>query len=172
MPWKVFEGRPVGREAERAHVGGHVGQPQRSRQVAEILEQPRPVGPFQQLAVLLRGEARSDEVLGDAGIVDGGDGTVAGAGERAGALDNLVQHGLKVEARVDAQARRAERGDAAAQRRVLVRRPVAIAHPFSSLCPPPRPAGDSAPDRGCGGAISVQLLEIMQNSLTIRSIAS
>ena len=55
-------------------------------------------------------------------------------------------YGLEVEARVDAQARRA-------QRRVLVRRPVAIAHPFSSLCPPPRPAGDSAPNRRRGGAI-------------------
>ena len=36
----------VGREAERADIGGHVGDAQRSRQVAEELEEPRPVGLF------------------------------------------------------------------------------------------------------------------------------
>ena len=89
------------------------------------------------LAVLLGGEARGDEVLGGAGLVDGGDGAVARAGERPGALDDFVQHHLEVEARADAQARRAERGDAGAQRRGLVRRRLVIGHPFSSFHPPP-----------------------------------
>ena len=72
-----------------------------------------------------------------AGLVDGGDGAVARAGERPGALDHFVQHRLKVEARADAQARRAERGDAGAQRRGLVRRRLVIGHPCSSFRPPP-----------------------------------
>ena len=42
---------------------------------------------------------------GAAGLVDGGNGAVARAGERPGALDDFVQHHLKVEARADAQAR-------------------------------------------------------------------
>ena len=104
----------VGREAERADIGGDVGDAQRARQVTEELEEPRPVGPFHDVPVLVGGEARGDEVLGGAGLVDGGDGAVARAGERPGALDNFVQHHLKVEARADAQARRAERGDAGA----------------------------------------------------------
>ena len=133
-----LRGQTVGREAERADIGGHVGDAQRSRQVAEELEEPRPVGPFFHVPVLLRGEARGDEVLGDTGLVDGGDGAVARAGERPGTLDHFVEHGLEVEARANAQARRAERGDAGAQRRVLGRRLVVIGHPFSSLCPPPR----------------------------------
>ena len=87
--------------------------------------------------MLVGREARGDEVLGDAGLVDGGDGAVARAGERPGAHDDLIQYGLEVEARADAQARRAERGDAGAQRRVLGRRPVAIGHPFSPFRPPP-----------------------------------
>ena len=87
---------------------------------AEELEELRPVGPFHNAPVLVRGEARGGEVLGSAGLVDGGDGAVARAGERADALDDLVQH-----------------GDAGAQRRILGRRPVVIGHPFSSSRPPP-----------------------------------
>ena len=127
----------VGREAERADIGGDVGDAQRARQVTEELEEPRPVGPFHDVPVLVRGEARGDEVLGGAGLVDGGNGAVARAGERPGALDDFVQHHLKVEARADAQARRAERGDAGAQRRGLVRRRLVIGHPVSSFRPPP-----------------------------------
>ena len=43
----------VGREAQRADIGRHVGDAQRSRQVAEELEEPRPVGPFHDVPVLL-----------------------------------------------------------------------------------------------------------------------
>ena len=132
----------VGREAERADIGRHVGDAQRSRQVAEELEEPRPVGPFHDVPVLVRGEARGDEVLGGAGLVDGGDGAVARAGERPGALDDFVQHRLKVEARADAQARRAERGDAGAQRFVFGRRWRALGHAFL-----PAPAAWAGPMR-------------------------
>ena len=84
--WRALEGlrgQPVvGREAERADIGGYVG-------------------PFHDVPVLVRGEARGDEVLGGAGLVDGGDGAVARASERPGAHDDFVQHHLKVEARAD-----------------------------------------------------------------------
>ena len=83
------------------------------------------------MPVLVRGEARGDEILGGAGLVDGGNGAVARAGERPGALDDFVQHHLKVEARADAQARRAERGDAGAQRRGLVRRRLVISREWT-----------------------------------------
>ena len=60
--------------------------------------------------MLLVGETRGDEVLGLAGLVDGGDGPVARAGQRPGALHDLVEHGLKIEARADAQQRRGQAG--------------------------------------------------------------
>jgi len=49
-------------------------------------------------------------------LVDGGDHPIAGADERAGALDDLALHGVHVEARDDAQDGRAEAGDAFARR--------------------------------------------------------
>ena len=89
--------------------GGQVREPQRRVQVAEVFEQPRPVGPRRELAVLFRREARADEVLHLSRLVDGGDHAVAGAGERTGAVNDLLQDGGQVETRVDAQDRGAER---------------------------------------------------------------
>ena len=74
-----------------------------------MLEEPRPVGPFHHGPVLLLGEARGNEVLRRACLVDGGDGAEAGAGQRPGALDHLAEHRLEVEACADPQARRAVR---------------------------------------------------------------
>ena len=106
--------QPVRGEAELAHIGRDVGDPDRPRQVAEMLEEPRPLGPLRDAPVLRLGEARGDEVLRRARLVDGGDGAVTGAGERPGAVEHLVERGLEVEARADAQARRAQRGYARA----------------------------------------------------------
>ena len=122
-------------EAERAHIGGHVRQPERAREVAEELEQPRPVGPLLHPPVLLVGEPGGDEVPGLARLVDGGDGAVARAGERAGALDDLLQHRVEVEARADAQAGRAQGGDALAQRFVLAGEVVVSVQPSLLLVP-------------------------------------
>ena len=74
--------------------------------------------------MLFRREARADEVLHLARLVDGGHNSVAGAGERAGAGNDLLQHGGQVEARVDAQGRGAER----AQRLVFLTRLVDLVH--------------------------------------------
>ena len=52
-------------------------------------------------------------------FVEGGDSAVSGAGQGAGALDDLVQNGVEVEARADAQDGRAQPGDTVSQRLVL-----------------------------------------------------
>ena len=132
----------VGGEAERLHIGRNVGDPKRSLEIAEILEEPRALGPLHDGPVLRLGDARGDEVLWRARLVDGGDGAEARAGQRLRALDDLAEHGLEVEARADPQARRAERRDALAQRRDLAARLVRSAHRRR-----PAPAG---------GRISVQ----------------
>ena len=72
-----------------------------------------------QLPVLLFLQAGGEEVLGLPRLVDGHDGGVAGAGQLAGALHDFAQDGLEVEARADAQARRAQSGHALPQQRVL-----------------------------------------------------
>ena len=109
----------VGGEAERLHIGRNVGDPERSLEIAEIREEPRAVGPLHDGPVLRLGDARGDEVLWRARLVDGGDGAEARAGQRLRALDDLAEHRLKVEARADPEARRAERRDAIAQRLVF-----------------------------------------------------
>ena len=91
-----------------------VRQPYRSRQIAEVRPELGPVRPGHELLVLLGGEAGADEILNPARVVDSGDHAVAGAGERARAVDDLLQDGGHVEGRTDAQDRSAERGDALA----------------------------------------------------------
>ena len=83
-----------------------------------------------------------DGVLEPAVGVDGGDHGVAGAGQRAGGLGDLAQHGVDVEARADAQDGRRERGDPFAQRLDL---PPRFAVPaqwvlLPDAVPNPRPA--------------------------------
>ena len=106
-------------KAELPDVAGQVAESQRSGKVPEVFEEPRPVGPVGQLLVLGGSEAGADEVLGLPRVVDGRDHAVAGAGQRAGAVDDLLQDGVDVEARADAQDRRAQPGDALPQRLVL-----------------------------------------------------
>ena len=50
-------------EAGPLHIGGNVGDLERPRQVVEVLEEARPVGPFHHGPVLRLGEARGDEIL-------------------------------------------------------------------------------------------------------------
>ena len=82
-----------------------------------MAEQPEPVRPGLHRPVLLRREARGDEVAGPARLVRRGDDAIGGAGERAGARHHLAEHLVEVEARADAQDRRG-------QRRVAPARPV------------------------------------------------
>ena len=73
-------------------------------------KEARPVGPGLERPVLVRRQAGGGEVAGPAVRIDGGDGAAVRAGERAGGVDPLLEHGVEVEARADAQDRRAERG--------------------------------------------------------------
>ena len=119
---RALEGPREGRgglDAERADIGPEVGEAQRPRKAAQVLEQAHAVGPGEELSLFLRGHAREHEAVGGTRLVDGGDEAEAGAGERPGALDHLVEHGVEVEARVDPQDGRVQGGDAPSQRFVL-----------------------------------------------------
>ena len=86
----------LGGETERANVGGHVAQPERLRKLAQVLEQPRCVGPGRELAVLVRRQAGGDEALTVPGLADGRNQAVARSAQRAGAVDDLLQDGVEV----------------------------------------------------------------------------
>ena len=89
--------------AQRTHEGGEVGDPERPRQVAELLEELHAAGPLRHPAVVVLGQARGDEFPGRSRLVDGDDAAVARAGELAGAVGHFLQDGLQVEAGADAQ---------------------------------------------------------------------
>ena len=69
--------------------------------------------------MLLVGETSGDEILENTGLVDGGDGTKARSGERPGAVHDLLEDQLVVQAGTDTQDRLVERGVASAQRLYL-----------------------------------------------------
>ena len=105
--------------AERAEVGGQIREPQRARKVPEVFEELVAVRPFRHVPALVRRQAGGDELLDRAGVVDGRDHAVAGAGQGAGAIHHLAEDGVEVEAGVDAQNRRVEQRDALGQRLVF-----------------------------------------------------
>ena len=119
-------------KAERTDVGAHIVQSQWRRQIPEVLEEPRPVGPLGKLAVLLGSQTGGDELAVLPTGVDGRDRAVAGAGQRAGTLDDLLQDGVQVEACADAQNGRAQPGDTFPQ----APRSLAAVHRDSSRQPP------------------------------------
>ena len=117
-----------GFEAQRTDEARQVRDAQRPGQVAQVLEQAGLVGQGQHLAMFLGGEAGVHRAAVLAGLVDGGDDAVLRAGEAAGAGHGLAEHGVKVEAGVDAQDGRVEGGAALAQGCVLALRLVGIGH--------------------------------------------
>ena len=120
--------RRGGLDAERADIAREVIEPQRPRQAAEVTEQAGVVGPGDELALFLRFEAREHEIPGRARLVDGGNDAPAGAGERAGAVHYLTQHGVEVETGVDAQDSCIQGCDALAQCLVLPPQIVDLRH--------------------------------------------
>ena len=116
------------REAERVHVAGQIVQAQRSREIAQMYEKLRSVRPVHQAAQLVRGEAGGDQVADLARLVDGRDQAVAGAGQRPGAVRDLLQDGGLVETRADPQDGRAQLGNAPARRRRFQRGLVEVIH--------------------------------------------
>ena len=98
-------------QADGAHEGGEVREPW-VRQVTQVLEQLRAAGPCRHGLVFLVGDPGSDEVLGRTRLINCDDRAVAGAGQRLGALHDLAEHGVEVEARADAQQRLGQTGEA------------------------------------------------------------
>ena len=146
------EGRR-GRDAERADVARQVCEPQRPRQLAQVLEQAAAVGPGEERLLFLGREAGEHEVRGRARVVDGGDDAVAGPGEPAGALDDLSEHGVEVERRADAQDGRVEGRGALPQRFDLPPRVVGI-HQGSSIAYRHESLRVAASRARCDGAVS------------------
>ena len=109
-------GEGFGGEAERADPRAEVRQPERGFQVAQVLEEARSAGPLLQPAKLFGRKAGGQEVVEPPVLVHGGDGAVAGGGERARGLDHLVEDRFHIEARADAQDGRVEVRSARAQR--------------------------------------------------------
>jgi len=69
-----------GREPELTDVGRQVRDPDRSRQVAQVCEQPAPVPPLDVLALHIGGDAGRDELANLARLDDGSNDPVAGVG--------------------------------------------------------------------------------------------
>ena len=100
-------------EAERPDVAGQVSDSQRARKVPEVLEQPLPFAPLRHLPVHVRRDAGAEEPLGPAPLVNGRDRPAVGAGQSAGAVDDLLQHGVEIEAPADPQQSPARPGECA-----------------------------------------------------------
>ena len=121
LPPDPFRGKAKG-----SNIARQVSKSKHSRQVPEVCEQLQSVGPVRELAVLLRGQAGTDDILNLPGVVNSGHDPVAGAGEFAGAFHGLAQDGSEVKAGVDAQACRAQLGDAVPQSLVFSFRCVGV----------------------------------------------
>ena len=102
---KGFRQGRVRDQAERAGIGGEVGEPQRFRSAAHLLDEA---------ASGLFGETRSHEVPGLPGLAEGRDGAVAGAGHPTGAFQRLPQDGCEIGTFADPQVDLSQPGDARA----------------------------------------------------------
>ena len=115
-PQEAPRQRRVSRKPQRAEVGRQVPEPERLRNLAQVLPQVRPVGQVQEPLVVLGTHAGGDEILQVSRRVHGRDPAAAGAGQRAGALHHLAQDRIDVQALADAQTRLAELREALPQR--------------------------------------------------------
>lgn len=82
----------------------------------QLREQPVRIGPLPESLELFPGYAGSEEMPGSAPLVDGGDAPLGGACQCPGAVGNLLEYGVEVEARTDPQDGVAQAGDALLQR--------------------------------------------------------
>ena len=98
-------------EAVLVHVVRQVRQLQRSRPVAQVRQQSWPVRPFHEPALLVDRESGGHKVAHHARLVKDNNYSVARIGKRAGAVNDLLQHGGEVQTRTDAQDRRAQLRD-------------------------------------------------------------
>ena len=92
-----------------------------SRVPAQVLEEPHPAGQLPEQPDLLGGHPGGEEVRYPSRIVQEGDDTVAGFGQRPDGDQNALQHRVEVEAFVDAQAGLAQPEQPVSQLRYLSR---------------------------------------------------
>ena len=90
------------RQSQQAEVAVEVPQPHRSRARANPLDDGQPVQ-LPQLLVLVGSHPGAKAFLYLSRTVQDEDNTVAGAGQRPGAVQDPLQHRLEVEALVDEQ---------------------------------------------------------------------
>ena len=138
-------------KAQRPGVAVEVPQSQRFGNPAEVLEELQPFGQLHKSLALFRSQPGGDEVLYPPRLIQQGDDAVAGPGQRAGAVQDPLEHRVEVEALVDAQAGLAEPGQPVPQLRYLPRLIVCLVHfaPRNGL--PPAVRCPSLPRRaGCG----------------------
>ena len=88
----------------------------------------QPFGQLHESLALFRGQPGGDEVLYPPRLIQQGDDAVARPGQRAGGVQHPLEHRVKVEALIDAQAGLAELGEAVAQLRYLPRLIVCLFH--------------------------------------------
>ena len=119
-------------KAQRPGVAVEVPQSQRFGNPAEALEELQPFGQLHKSLALFRSQPGGDEVLYPPRLVQQGDDAVAGAGQRAGAVQDPLQHRVEVEALVDAQAGLAQPGQPVPQLRYLPLKIVCLFHFLSS----------------------------------------
>ena len=135
VPACAAESGPASRDRRVPPSGGYLG--------VVLVSRPLP-GQAKRFLLFLGRDTGEDEVLACAGLVDGDDDPVAGAGKPAGARDHLDEHGVEVERRADAQDGRSQRGDTLAQCLVLPRRASGIRQ---RLLPSPIGTNQGAPRR-------------------------
>ena len=127
------QGRAELGKAQGPDVAQQVGQPQRFRNGAKVLEEQRPAGQVPQLLRLPGGHPGGEEVPNPSRIVEEGDHPVAGAGQRPGGVQDPLQHRVQVQALVDAEAGLAQPGQPVPQRLILLRQVVGVLQLFTSI---------------------------------------
>ena len=117
---RLEDGRPpsVCGEAHHLQVARQIRHPQWPGQVSKVIMEPWSVRPFEHSPELVWRKTGGDEVLNLAHVVRGRDHAVVGARKRAGALHDLLQDGVEVQARAYAQNRCSQPGDALLERLV------------------------------------------------------
>ena len=100
----------------RPQVTRQVAHSERLPHGAEVLEHLRPVGKCPHRLPLPPTQPRGEQILRTTGLVKGGYCAAAGSGQLARSLEYLLEHGLQVQAPVDAQARLAQAGQALLKR--------------------------------------------------------
>ena len=107
-------GQEVG-HVQHLQVTGYVRDPQGPLQPAEVLEEAQSLGHVPEPLVLLLREAGGDEGGVPEDFARDGDCAVAGGRQRAGAVHDLLEHRVEVQALVNAEAGLAQTREALLQ---------------------------------------------------------